>query len=72
LLSNPFPLSRLFISVLSNGLSRMIDYVFGLLFNDRFTLRDQLLISYSVLVVVSVGVTLGICYGLLHALGECR
>ena len=48
----------------------MIDYVFGLLFNDRFTLRDQLLISYSVLVVVSAGVTLGICYGLLYALGE--
>ena len=48
----------------------MIDYVFGLLFNDRFTLRDQLLISYSVLVVVSVGVTLGICYGLLVALGD--
>ncbi len=51
-------------------LSRMIDYIFGLLFNDRFTLRDQLLISYSVVVVVSAGVTLGICYGLLDALGE--
>jgi hypothetical protein len=49
----------------------MIDYIFGLLFNDRFTLRDQLLISYSVVVVVSAGVTLGICYGLLDALGEC-
>jgi len=49
----------------------MIDYIFGLLFNDRFTLRDQLLISYSVVVVVvSAGVTLGICYGLLDALGE--
>ena len=48
----------------------MIDYVFSLVFNDRFTLRDQLLISYSVLVVVSAGVTLGICYGLLDALGE--
>jgi len=48
----------------------MIDYVFGLVFNDRFTLRDQLLISYSMLVVVSAGVTLGICYGLLDALGE--
>ena len=51
-------------------LTRMIDYIFGLLFNDRFTLRDQLLISYSVVVVVSAGVTLGICYGLLDALGE--
>ena len=49
----------------------MIDYVFSLVFNDRFTLRDQLLISYSVLVVVSAGITLGICYGLLDALGEC-
>jgi len=48
----------------------MIDYVFSLVFNDRFTLRDQLLISYSVLVVVSAGITLGICYGLLDALGE--
>jgi hypothetical protein len=48
----------------------MIDYIFGLLFNDRFSLRDQLLISYSVLVLVSAGITLGICYGLLDALGE--
>ena len=45
-------------------LLRMIDYIFGLLFNDRFTLRDQLLISYSVVVVVSAGVTL-------DALSEC-
>jgi hypothetical protein len=56
--------------MLLDQLSRMIDYIFGLLFNDRFTLRDQLLISYSVVVVVSAGVTLGICYGLLDALGE--
>jgi hypothetical protein len=56
--------------VILDQLSRMIDYIFGLLFNDRFTLRDQLLISYSVVVVVSAGVTLGICYGLLDALGE--
>jgi len=49
----------------------MIDYVFSLVFNDRFTLRDQLLISYSVLVVVSASITLGICYGLLDALSEC-
>jgi len=55
--------------VLLDQLSRMIDYIFSLLFNDRFTLRDQLLISYSVLVLVSAGVTLGICYGLLDALG---
>jgi len=56
--------------VILDQLTRMIDYIFGLLFNDRFTLRDQLLISYSVVVVVSAGVTLGICYGLLDALGE--
>jgi len=49
----------------------MIDFIFSLVFNDRFTLRDQLLISYSVLVVVSASITLGICYGLLDALGEC-
>lgn len=50
----------------------MIDYVFGLLFNDRYSLKDQLLISYALLVAVSVGITLGICYGLLHALGEAK
>ena len=38
------------------------------LINDRISLKHQLLISYSIITLLSAGITLGICYGLLYSL----
>ena len=39
-------------------------------FNDETTLKHQLLLSYTIITIVSAGITLAICYGLLYALGK--
>lgn len=40
------------------------------IFNEDVTIRTQILVSFSAVVVVSVGVTLGICYGLMFSAGH--
>jgi CHASE3 domain sensor protein len=40
------------------------------LFNEHVAIRTQILVSFSVVVIISVGVTLAICYGLMFAAGE--
>jgi CHASE3 domain sensor protein len=40
------------------------------IFNDNVTIRTQILVSFSMIVVVSVGVTLAICYGLMYNAGQ--
>jgi hypothetical protein len=42
----------------------------SLLINDKTSLKDQLLISYTIITIVSAGITLGICYGLLYSLRD--
>lgn len=41
-----------------------------MLFNKDVTIRTQILVSFSAVVIVSVGVTLGICYGLMFSAGH--
>ena len=38
------------------------------LINDKISLKQQLLISYSIITVIAAGITLAICYGLLYSL----
>ena len=38
------------------------------LINDKTSLKQQLLVSYSLITIISAGITLGICYGLLYSL----
>ena len=38
------------------------------LINDKISLKQQLLISYSIITVIAGGITLAICYGLLYSL----
>lgn len=40
------------------------------LINDKTSLKQQLLISYSFITIISAGITLGICYGLLYSLKD--
>lgn len=40
-----------------------------LLFNDKYTIRTQILVSYSLIIIISAGITLGICYGILFGAG---
>jgi hypothetical protein len=42
--------------------------MFSCLINDKISLKQQLLISYSLITIVSAGITLSICYGLLYSL----
>ena len=46
------------------------EYFMSFIFNDQTTLKHQLLLSYSIITIVSAGITLAICYGLLYALGN--
>ena len=40
------------------------------LINDKVSLKQQLLVSYSLITIISAGITLGICYGLLFSLKD--
>ena len=40
------------------------------LVNDKVSLKQQLLVSYSLITIISAGITLGICYGLLFSLKD--
>lgn len=40
------------------------------LINDKVSLKQQLLVSYSFITIISAGITLGICYGLLFSLKD--
>ena len=42
--------------------------MFSCLINDKSSLKQQLLVSYSLITIISAGITLGICYGLLYSL----
>lgn len=41
-----------------------------LLFNDKNSIRTQILASYSLVLILSIGITLGICYGMLFGAGS--
>jgi zinc transporter ZupT len=41
-----------------------------ILFNENVTIRTQIVVSFSSIVVVAVGVTLAICYGLMYSAGN--
>ncbi len=36
--------------------------MFSCLINDKTSLKQQLLVSYSLITIISAGITLGICY----------
>jgi len=40
------------------------------LINENTSLKQQLLVSYLLISLISAGITLGVCYGLLYALSE--
>ena len=42
--------------------------MFSCLINDKISLKQQLLISYSLITIISAAITLSICYGLLYSL----
>ena len=42
--------------------------MFSLLINDKLSLKQQLLFSYSLITIVSAAVSLSICYSLLYSL----
>ena len=42
----------------------------SILINDKTSLKNQLLISYTIITIVSTGITLGICFGLLYSLRD--
>jgi hypothetical protein len=45
-------------------------WIFGCIINDNFSLKNQLRLSFTIITVVAGGITLGICLGLLYALGN--
>ena len=42
--------------------------MFSCLINEKTSLKQQLLVSYSLITIISAGITLGICYALLYSL----
>lgn len=57
--------------VLKDEFFTMINYIFhSTLFNNQFSLRDQLLISFFMTAIISTAITLGICYTILFTLGD--
>jgi len=45
-------------------------FLISLLINDKTSLKTQLVTSYAIITIVSAGITVGICFGLLYRLRD--